>query len=84
LGEASEDDGFKFGVGVESAEVGVVGMIVLGQEGEPSTPDTRFVVLDLWHGFLVSGKLCKMQDIQEVISSGRGLIRKPFGICEGK
>jgi hypothetical protein len=42
------------------------------------------LLVSLGHASLGSGKLRKMEDTQEVIAAGRGVSRKPTGICEGK
>jgi hypothetical protein len=87
LAESPNDDGFESSGGrgtVEREEEWVVAAIAVGQIGKPPGPDTSALLFDLGHAPGLSGKLRKMENAQEMISSGRGASRKPAGICVGK
>jgi hypothetical protein len=77
LSELANDGGFEGGIlvrAVEALQEGIVGFANTGQIGKPSEPDTSLLLVNLWLTTACSGKLCKVQLIQEMISAGRGNI----------
>ncbi len=86
LGETAEDNGLEAleaGASVERIEERDVGAVDGAEACDPAIPDQRWLLVGGGHGSDDAGSSRKMQPSHELISSGRGLIAKPSGICWG-
>jgi hypothetical protein len=87
LGEAADDDRLEalFGFrGVEGLEEGVVSAVDGAEVGDPAIPHPSLLLVGCGHGSDDAGSSRKMEPTHELISTGRGSIAKPAGICWGK